>query len=273
MLFQKIDGIEFKMGEKFDFSFLKKYGKVFKVFDDQDSGNISFGIESQGGRIFVKFAGAKTAEYNGDISEAIERLKTTVPIYRSIKHTSLIKYICSEEIGQGFAMIFQWQDGECMGRMYEESHRNIMNLPLDEKILIFQSIINFLIDTAKMGYVAIDFYDGSIMYSRENRITSICDIDFFRKSPSSNDMGQMWGSARFMSPEEYKFGEILDEITNVFTIGQMGFSLFTDSEHDKETWPLSSASYNVLMKAISPDRNNRYISIAEFSKCWNSAIS
>lgn len=32
----------------------------------------------------------------------------------------------------------------------------------------------------------------------------ICDIDFFRKSPAVNDMGRMWGSARFMSPEEYE---------------------------------------------------------------------
>lgn len=272
MVYQKIDGIEFKMGKTFDFSFLKKYGKVFKVFDDQDSGNICFGIDSQGVRIFVKFSGAQTAEYDGDISKAIERLRSTVPVYDSIKHASLIKYIDSEEIGQGFAMIFKWHDGECMGRMYEESHRNIMSLPLGEKILIFQSIIDFLIDTAKMGYVAIDFYDGSIMYNRFNKTTIICDIDFFRKSPSSNDMGQMWGSARFMSPEEYKLGEILDEITNVFTIGQMGFSLFTDSERDEKIWPLSASSYHVLMKAISPDRSNRYLSLAEFCKCWKEAI-
>lgn len=93
-----------------------------------------------------------------------------------------------------------------------------------------------------MGYVAIDFYDGSIMYNRLNKTTNICDIDFFRKSPGSNDMGQM------------------------------GFSLFTDSERDKEGWPLSASSYNVLMKAISPNRMDRYISLAEFSECWNEAI-
>ena len=42
---QQIDGISFKMKENFDFSFLQEYGKVFKVFDDQDSGNICFGTE------------------------------------------------------------------------------------------------------------------------------------------------------------------------------------------------------------------------------------
>lgn len=37
-----IDGVSFRMKEAFDFSFLRKYGRVFKVFDDQDSGNICF---------------------------------------------------------------------------------------------------------------------------------------------------------------------------------------------------------------------------------------
>lgn len=40
MVYQEIDNIKFKMKEYFDFSFLHKFGKVFKVFDDQDSGNI-----------------------------------------------------------------------------------------------------------------------------------------------------------------------------------------------------------------------------------------
>ena len=40
---QEIDGVEFRMGESFDFGFLERFGRVFKVFDDQDSGNICFG--------------------------------------------------------------------------------------------------------------------------------------------------------------------------------------------------------------------------------------
>lgn len=33
-------------------------------------------------------------------------------------------------------MVFEWKDGECMGRMYEESHQNIMNLPLKYNVLV-----------------------------------------------------------------------------------------------------------------------------------------
>lgn len=272
MIYQEIDGVKFKMGRQFDFNFLKKYGKVFKVYDDQDSGNICFGIENKGRKIFVKFAGAQTAEYNGDVLEAIQRLKATVPIYQSIKQKSLIKYITSEEIGQGFAMVFEWADGECMGRMYEKSHEIIMKLSVDEKLHIYENVIDFLIDIAAMGYVAIDFYDGSIMYDTSRKIVTICDIDFFRKSPTVNDMGRMWGSSRFMSPEEYQYGEKIDEISNVFMIGKMGFSILTDSDLSFEHYPLSLESFHVLEKATNPNKCDRYASITDFKKHWLKAL-
>ena len=268
MIFQYVDGIKYKMGAKFDFSFLKKYGTVFKVFDDQDSGNICFGINGDKGKIFVKFAGAPTAEYEGNTYDAIKRLKGTLPVYRDIKHDSLIKLITAEEIDNGFALVYEWADGKCMGRMYEDDHRFIMALPVKEKLSIFDTVISFLQSVHNSGYVAVDFYDGSIMYDEDTHKTTICDIDFFHKKPYVNDMGRMWGSARFMSPEEYELGAPIDEITNVFTLGQMGFSLFTDSNRDVEVWPLSMERYKVLEKATDPDREKRYSSIMEFKKAW-----
>lgn len=272
MVIKTLNGVSFKMGGQFDFGFLEKYGKVFKVFDDQDSGNICFGVEGPRGRLFVKFAGAPTARGGVDPLTAVKNLKATVPVYEAVRHDSLIRYLGAEEIGGGFAMIFQWSEGECMGRMYPESHERIMALPAEEKLSIFQSVIDFLKYTAKAGYVAIDLYDGSVMYHRASGKTTICDIDFFRKSPAVNDMGRMWGSSRFMSPEEYELGAVLDEITNVFTIGQMGFSLFTDSCREPERWPLTFQGYQVLAKAISPEREKRYGSIQEFDQCWNRAV-
>lgn len=38
-------------------------------------------------------------------------------------------------------------------------------------------------------------------------------------------MGRFWGSSRFMSPEEFKLGVVIDEKTNVFNMGAMAFSL------------------------------------------------
>ena len=239
------------------------------MFDDQDSGNICFGTEKDEQKYFIKFAGAKTAEYDGEPCDAVSRLKATVPIYENLRHKNLIEYMDSKDIGNGFAMIFKWADGECMGRMYPESHRRFMSLSNDTKLKVFDDILDFMRYIAKQNFVAIDFYDGSIMYDFANQKTIICDIDFFRKSPVVNDMGRMWGSSVFMSPEEFEKGSLLDEVTNIYTLGAMAFALFGNYKRDLENWQLSKDLYNIAVKATSDDRNNRYQSVEDLIDEWN----
>lgn len=268
-MIQKIDSIKFKIKEPYDFSFLQEYGKVFKVFDDQDSGNICFGTEKDGERYFIKFAGAKTAEYDGNPCDAVSRLKLTVPVYENLKHKNFIEYIEAKEIGNGFATIFKWTDGECMGRMYPESHHKFMTLSNEIKLKVFDDILDFMKYIAEQDFVAIDFYDGSIMYDFNNQKTIICDIDFFRKSPAINDMGRMWGSSLFMAPEEFELGAAIDEITNVYTLGAMAFSLFGNYKRDFANWSLSENLYDVAVKATHKDRAERQQSIKAFINEWN----
>ena len=81
---QHIDGVPYRLKAPFDFSFISKYGRVFKVFDGQDGGNVCFGVENEGERYFVKFAGAPQARYDGKTEDAIARLKASVKVYRDI---------------------------------------------------------------------------------------------------------------------------------------------------------------------------------------------
>jgi serine/threonine-protein kinase len=55
-----IDGISFNLKTDFDFYWISKYGKVFCVFAEQDSGNICFGMVNDNKRVFIKVAGAST---------------------------------------------------------------------------------------------------------------------------------------------------------------------------------------------------------------------
>lgn len=264
-----IDGIPFRLKAPFDFGFLSRWGRVFKVFDDQDSGNICFGTEKDGERFFVKFAGAPTARGCVSSETACENLRATVPIYRDLRHPNLIELIETAETGGGFAMVFRWADGDCMGRMYPEAHKRFMALPAQTKLKVFSDISEFLAHVAAKGYAAIDFYDGSILCDAATGQTRICDIDFFRRQPCVNDMGRMWGSSRFQSPEEYELGAVIDEITNVYTLGATAFSLFTDSDRSREAWPLSQHRYDCALRAVSDDRQNRHPSIRAFIEDWN----
>ncbi|MDR3120044.1 MAG: serine/threonine protein kinase [Clostridiales bacterium] len=238
------------------------------MFDEQDSGNICFGVQSNDGkRYFVKFAGAPTKRYDGEIADAISRLKATVPIYENLAHPSLIRFIKAEEIGGGFAMVFEWVDAICAGRQYQLDCQKFQQLPIETKLQIFDEIMEFMAFVAERGYVAIDFYDGSIMWDSVNNRTVICDIDFFQKSPYVGRMG-LWGSARFISPEERTDGAIIDEITNVYTLGATAFTLFADSSRTRETWPLSDAQYAVVKKTVSDNRNERQQSIRQLIDEW-----
>jgi len=268
-MIQEIDSIKFKIKEPYDFDFIKAYGKVFKVFDDQDSGNICFGTEKDGERYFIKFAGAKTAEYAGNPYDAVSRLRASVSVYENLKHKNLTEYIESKEIGNGFAMLFKWTDGECMGRMYPESHHKFMILSNEIKLKVFADILDFMKYIAEQNFVAIDFYDGSIMYDFDNQKTIICDIDFFRKSPVVNNMGRMWGSSVFMAPEEFELGASVDEITNVYTLGAMAFALFGNYKRDFASWSLCKNLYDAAVKATHNDRAERQQSIAAFIDEWN----
>ena len=269
---QYADSVPFKLKSAFDFSFLSEYGTVFKVYDDQDSGNICFGTEKDCQRYFIKFAGAPTEQYTGDSADAIARLKATLPVYSELQHENLIELVEAKDIGGGFAMVFKWASGDCMGRMYPAAHCRFMQLPVDAKLTVFRDILSFFEYIASQNYVAIDFYDGSIMYDFENGKTTICDIDFFRKQPCSNDMGRMWGSSRFQAPEEFQLGAVIDEITNVYTVGATAFALFGEYNRTRDKWQLSDKLFEVVTKAVSDNRAERQQSIRQLREEWEATI-
>jgi serine/threonine-protein kinase len=139
----------------------------------------------------------------------------------------------------------------------------------EAKLQIFDDILSFHAHVAKQNYVAIDFYDGCIMYDFDNSRAAICDVELYEKAPAKNNMGRMYGSSRFMSPEEFQLGATIDEITNVYTMGATAFALFSD-ERDRsyEKWTLSRGLFDVAKKAVSDERSDRQQSIEQFISEW-----
>jgi serine/threonine-protein kinase len=110
------------------------------------------------------------------------------------------------------------------------------------------------------------------MYDFNTDKTVVCDIEFYTKTPYTNGMGRMWGSSRFMSPEEFELGAVIDEITNVYTMGATAFAFF-GNERDRclEQWVLSKDMYEVAKRAVSDERNQRQQSIEGLINEWRAA--
>lgn len=295
---QELDGVEFKLKAKEDFSFLEQFGKVFCVFDQNDSGNISFGvINDNQEKFFIKVAGAHTLEFSGSTSEALETLKNTVNIYSDLKHPSLIEMISSGTHQQLFYVVFLWAEGDCLYDHWnfdfyrdhpevKSPKKKFAQLPKEEKINTSKKILDFMAFVESKSYVAVDFYDGSIMYDFEKNQLTICDIDLFKKGKVVNDIGtDYWGTKRMKAPEEYHLNAIIDSRTNVFTIGALFFNLYGNYSGEllkkiytenqfipliENDWTLSSDMYDVALQAVKLNPEKRYPTVKSFRDAWYS---
>jgi serine/threonine-protein kinase len=276
---QWTDGIPYKLKAAFNFTFLSKYGKVFKAFDEQGSGNIAFGVANGDEKYFIKFAGAPKENYianrdSGAINtvSAIELLKKAVPLYKELEHPALIKFVTAEEIGGGYAAIFEWSNAIGIEPKDSPDYMKFMQMPVEKKIQAFEDIMEFHAYVAAKGYIALDFYDGSILYDYDKEKVIVCDIDLYQKSPFIN-IGKMGiiGSARYVSPEERIQDAVMDEITNVYTMGATAFALFAFGDRTPEKWSLSERLYDVVKRAVSDERNIRQQSIGQLIEEWRAA--
>ena len=267
---QYIDGVPFKLRTPFNFTFLSKYGKVFKVFDNQGSGNICFGVDNGKSKYFVKFAGAPTENYTGNPKDAVDRLKMAVPAYRDLAHTNLIRLITDEEIGGGYAVVFEWVDALYM--YSPDGNQSFKHLPLETYLIIYDEVLDFHRNMVEHGYCALDFYEDHIMWDTINEKAVICDIDFYSKDWYEG-MSGIWNTdCEWYFPEQYVDGAKIDEISCVYIMGATAFALFGDSrDRCNEKWKLSKELFNIAKQAVSDNRNERQQSIVQLIEEWRAA--
>ncbi|OMC99004.1 serine/threonine protein kinase [Paenibacillus sp. FSL R5-0636] len=280
----EIDAVTFQLQEACDFAWLTKLGKVFKVFDQQDSGNFSFGVEQDGKKFFVKFAGARPLTYAGNPQDAVNRLIEAIPLYNELRSDALITLLSHYEVESGYVAVFDWFAGECLHSHWlfageaklshpESPFFRYKQLSVEKRLSSLDVIFLFHEHVEYRGYVAVDFYDGSILYDFVNDGTKICDIDYYRLKPTVNDLGEnFWGSSRFKSPEEFSLDAPIDEVTNVFNMGATAFVLLGGaSDRSFAKWETSQALYEVALRAVSAVREQRYRNVAEFKLAWDAA--
>jgi serine/threonine protein kinase, bacterial len=281
----EMDKVKFQLQDNHDFSWLKNIGKIFCVFDQQDSGNISFGVEKNNVKYFVKYAGAKPMDFSGNPEDAVNRLINAIPVYQRLEHPYLIKLVDHFSVAGGYAAIFEWFEGECLHSHWsfgglakytnpESPFYRFKKLDIEKRLVTMDVILSFHVYVESTGFVAVDFYDGSILYDFKNDETKICDIDFYRLSPSINDLGEnFWGANRSKSPEEYVLNSPIDSITNVFNLGAIAFGLLGgESDHSFSKWDANKKLYEVALKAVEKDRNKRYSTVSEFYEAWKIAL-
>ncbi len=260
--------------------YLNAVGRVFAVFDGctQDSGNISYGVQTTQGRYFVKTAG-HTDDPNPFLrhSERVSLLRNAIRLQQNCNHRTLPPLHQVIESPSGPLLVYQWVDGELIrvdaaGRNDPQStFQRFRRLPSPEIIRGLNLVYELHHQLAQLGWIAVDFYDGCIIYDFDHQNLHIVDLDHYCEGPFVNEMGRLFGSSRFMAPEEFERGALIDERTTVFTMGRTAAVLLSDGTLDRPPFRGSDALYEVVRRACCDDREKRYDSMASFFAAWMDA--
>ena len=250
-------------------AFVMQHADVFAVFDatTQDSGNVSYGARVGEERFFIKTAGSPgdgTAVLRHD--ERVALLRNAVRLARSVCDPALPALRNVVESAEGPLLVYDWVDGELVGTPAarrsdpDSPFARFRSLDPAERAAALDAVFRLHVKLAVRGWIASDFYDGSLIYDFARRRIHVVDLDSYRDAPFSNDMGRMFGSTRFMAPEEFELGARIDERTTVFTMGRTVAQFMALGTADID---------GLVARACHPDPRRRFQSLPEFYAAWS----
>lgn len=231
-------------------------GEVFAVFDAQASGNVSYGVRIDGQPYFVKTAGAVDDSHAGRVA----LLRNAIEV-AAIPHPTLPPLHRVIESPTGPVLIYAWFDGELLGARRElrddpaSAFQRFRALPAPRIAACLDAVFDLHVVLARAGWIAGDFYDGCLMYQFASGELRVIDLDTYHRGPFTNTMGRMFGSSRFMAPEEFERGAVIDERTTVFNLGRL-LAVFLD-----EPSPVAA-------RACELDPARRFATVADFVAAW-----
>ena len=253
--------------------YLDQAGEVFKAFRDQDSGCVSYGVRLEGRCWFVK---------HSNNPRGIESLRRARHLHGTVRHPALLKLWNDFETPGGLALVYDWLSGEVLyeysiargedGRRDPSSpHARFRVLPASRILAALDTIYDVHLSLAEHGFIAVDFYDGCILYDFSVHQAHLIDLDEYRPGPFTLAADRLPGSKRFMAPEEWQCGAQIDQVTNVYTLGRTAFELLGSVETGD--WRGTDAMRAVAERATARDRTARYASVREFVEAWRQAVA
>jgi len=194
---------------------------------------------------------------------------------------------------RGPVLVYPWVDGEVLNpavdggagsrrldgvgrRAPGSAHERFRALPLADVVAAFDSILGAHVAVTDAGFVAVDLYDGCFVYDFAAQHMWLCDLDEYRPGPFVLDADRLPGSTRFIAPEEFVRGAVIDERTTVFDLGRTA-AVLMDTGADAppvidRSFRGTAAMAAVLERATSDAPEARHASVRELADDFRSAL-
>jgi serine/threonine protein kinase, bacterial len=258
--------------------YLRSTATVFAMFDQQDSGNISYGVRTGHRRYFVKTAGRPSDQAPPQRhDQRVELLRNAVRLAQSYPHPALPHLHRVIESPHGPMLVYDWAPGELLyvphpERSFQTSaYQRFRALPAEQVMVCLDTIIDVHDLLGRSGEVAGDFYDGCLIYDFATYRVSLVDLDNYRSGQYHNEVGRLFGSTRFMAPEEFTKGALIDQRTSVFAMGRTVLVLLSDATADPQGFRGPPSLLRVATQACQPRPEDRFRDLPQFCAAWRAA--
>lgn len=141
-------------------------------------------------------------------------------------------------------------------------------LPVARVEEAFARVLDAHLAVEAAGHVAVDLYDGALLYDFAAHEMHLVDLDEYRPGPFVLDAGRLPGSTRFMAPEEFERGSTIDVRTTVHVLGRTA-RLLLDAGDEERAWRGTAAQLGVLERATHPEPAERFAGVREFADAWH----
>ena len=259
--------------------YVLRAGQVFTRFDvpTADSGNVSYGVTVGGERFFVKTPGEPSDTAFLAHSQRIAALRNAADLASSCSHSALAPLRNVVESPSGPMLVFDWFAGDTLGgpevvrAAPASAHQRFRRLEEVRIAKALEHVFQLHAILAASGWIAVDFYDGSLMYDFDRAQVRVVDLDLYRRAPFTNTMGRMFGSPRFMAPEEFERGAVIDQRTTVFALRRCAAVFLGDGTRTRATFRGTDAQHDVVCRASHARPAERFETVAEFADAWTHA--
>jgi hypothetical protein len=154
-------------------------------------------------------------------------------------------------------LVYPWCDGESLYHRAGAAAAEFRRRPALNVIAAFDAVLDAHLAVTSAGFVAVDLYDGCLLWDDASERIVLIDLDEYRPGPFVLDEDRLPGSTRIMAPEEWRRGAQIDERTTVFKLARLGLDLLGGRP--------PAACRPVVERATEPDPDERYPNVRTFA--------
>ncbi|WP_406445174.1 serine/threonine protein kinase [Streptomyces sp. NBC_01613] len=256
--------------------YLRSVGEVFRAFREQDSGCVSYGVQlPDGARWFVKEATTDRARRSLDRAWSF---------HRAVRHPVIVPQLHRIAVRDGgrTAVVMPWHPGEPLyhptvrghgGRSRPDSPLSrFRTLPVPRILRALDRILDAHLAVEAASHVAVDLYDGAFLYDFDADALHLIDLDEYRPGPFVLTEDRLPGSRRYMAPEEWRRGSVIDIRTTVHALSRTA-RLLLDAGDDERAWRGTAGQLAVVERGTRADPGERFAGVRELAAARRAASS